>query len=567
MSELHDKIIALNKQGKTRKEIKKLAQCGGTTITRCTKKYGLTWNSIGSRNFNIKSNIFNNLTEESAYWLGFILADGCLTRQNSNDKYRGLKVSIQLRDFNYLKKLGKFLGYKGKYYDDKRDGHIRKILRFNDVKLIENLINIGWQSFKDGSNTDIMDYVGSYFNHFLRGYYDGDGGISNNKDKKKTWYCYIVTPHGLHAKYIQSKLNINSNLIKQDIFRVNINGSNNVKSFLEWLYKDATIYMDRKYARYQEFINRNSKSYSFKSLHSFKFDFDTKEFSSRLDQKEIITQFKNSIMSYGWSNPKYDFKSDLDKLKSFDYKKHITDDGFDINKSIYGNKFILNDQPVAWSVSTKHGKSITQFQNQEGTVDRALKNFFYQKDTKKLNPPRLIRELLFAGFTKASLLSTSFIMAVIDKLQLKGKWFDPCAGWGNRLLAAHLLDINYVGTDPGISYPGLERIKKHLNAKAILHNLKFQDILWPKSDFVFTSPPFWDKEDYLDNAEYGKFSEWIKSFMIPLIERSKQHSKRVVFHLDNEITEAISKAYNISKYPIKLGSRNKVSKEWIVEVL
>ena len=34
---------------------------------------------------------------------------------------------------------------------------------------------------------------------------------------------------------------------------------NDVTNFLNWIYKDATIYLDRKYEHYQDFFQNGSK--------------------------------------------------------------------------------------------------------------------------------------------------------------------------------------------------------------------------------------------------------------------------------------------------------------------
>ena len=221
-------------------------------------------------------------------------------------------------------------------------------------------------------------------------------------------------------------------------------------------------------------------------------------------------------------------------------------------------------QPLAWHIQQSRNPILANFASYPSYVERAIKNFCLSPN-KALTPQRFIRELRFVGFSMASLLPVHLMLSVIKYFDLSGIWFDPCAGWGNRLLASLVSKNSYIATDPGISYDGLVRINEDLNIGAILHNDKWQDVVWPdKVGFVLTSPPFHNKEDYLDGVDYGKFDDWYLSFLKPLVDKSLSHASKVVIHVDARMRSRLARDYKFSELSMVSRSRHKAPTEWFL---
>jgi hypothetical protein len=122
------------------------------------------------------------------------------------------------------------------------------------------------------------------------------------------------------------------------------------------------------------------------------------------------------------------------------------------------------------------------------------------------------------------------------------KVYDPCAGWGGRLLGALCsnIPIHYIGTEVNQSnkegyeelgkyYNELDKIvkyKKHKNTWEIHMKSSADD--WIDEDFapehhfdvdlVFTSPPYFDKERYSEDKEqsciqHPEYEEWLSYFL------------------------------------------------------
>ena len=92
--------------------------------------------------------------------------------------------------------------------------------------------------------------------HFIRGLFDGDGCICESKRKKhiNTIRCDFTIgceEFMLQLREYLYNVGINSYVLKEENkpYRLIIGGLNNCNKFLEYIYKDATVMLDRKFAK------------------------------------------------------------------------------------------------------------------------------------------------------------------------------------------------------------------------------------------------------------------------------------------------------------------------------
>ena len=109
--------------------------------------------------------------------------------------------------------------------------------------------------------------------------------------------------------------------------------------------------------------------------------------------------------------------------------------------------------------------------------------------------------------------------------------WDMSMGYGGRILGAIISDINYIGTDPAeLTFKGLKEIKKDFgreNRHYFLNKCGSETFV-PKEntlDFAFTSPPYFNWEQYGDEAEqsfnqYSGNEEWNNGFLRTTIQNA-----------------------------------------------
>jgi len=155
---------------------------------------------------------------------------------------------------------------------------------------------------------------------------------------------------------------------------------------------------------------------------------------------------------------------------------------------------------------------------------------------------RLLREIwfLFPGaYSRTSHFPTGLARHIIRKLlpDPKGKlFFDPCCGWGSRLLAAHVDGMRYSGCElSDLTYSGLQQLSDYIGCDSDLHNIDCLAHDWPDADIVLTSPPFYDIEEYIGGDQLHRLEhreDWVSQFVEPFL--GKLGNMVGAFYLDQK---------------------------------
>lgn len=200
-------------------------------------------------------------TQEKAYILGFLYADGC----NYSKRNRTL-LTLQENDKEILNKIKECIEYTGDLiYVCKNPPHQNQwTLSLSSKEISEDLNKLGCVPRKSLILTfPTEEQVPSHLiHHFIRGYFDGDGCLSMNKNTQSYNLSFVGTFEFLSGvlNTLHQDIGISLKKIckinhKQDrnTYLLSISGRNQLKKVLNWLYKDSTIYLDRKYTKFKQF--------------------------------------------------------------------------------------------------------------------------------------------------------------------------------------------------------------------------------------------------------------------------------------------------------------------------
>lgn len=210
--------------------------------------------------------IFDEIdSEETAYWLGFIYADGMV-------RPKGYEVALNLgtKDLDHLIKFANLFGARivkrSTFSKKQRKTYETFCCSVYSKYLYDSLVSKGIYPRKTYlKDSDILDYIPDYlFHHFIRGVFDGDGTIIVPPNDA---YCYfsLLGCEALLIKirdYMVENLAISSNIIeaRSGIFRVAWQGRFQLLKIREWLYGDTAIYLQRKYDRFSSIQDRELTS-------------------------------------------------------------------------------------------------------------------------------------------------------------------------------------------------------------------------------------------------------------------------------------------------------------------
>lgn len=232
--------LTLCEQGKNRKEISDIMGVTLRSVTNYQKKTGVK-PVYNPRLPNLNEDYFSTIdTEEKAYILGFIYADGYL---ESNE--RTLTFNISQKDMDILLKIKKALKCGNEVKKSSTKNCVR--LHLSSIKLVSDLKKLG-VSRRKSLVISFPKLDEKLYRHFIRGYFDGDGHIGKRQ-------CALIVGSKSFYKGFSEYIKrvFNKELYKNDMgnyYRIQFNRADH--EIIKWMYQDSNIYLDRKHKAYLE---------------------------------------------------------------------------------------------------------------------------------------------------------------------------------------------------------------------------------------------------------------------------------------------------------------------------
>jgi hypothetical protein len=224
-------------------------------IKRTLKESGV---EITNRRYVVNESYFDDIdNEEKAYWLGFLYADGYIRERKSGDS---LEVKLSVKDKDHLSLFRKCIGSnhlikksqsKVKYKDRISTSDMVHLAMYS-TRLVESIKNQGVYSRKTFTikKPEIQKEL---IQHFIRGYFDGDGSFSFNPNNYSI-KTQIVTASDEFKKFIIDELEGNDITIKlYSQIKLQIQNKMDNNKFYHYIYDEAKIYLKRKKEKYEEF--------------------------------------------------------------------------------------------------------------------------------------------------------------------------------------------------------------------------------------------------------------------------------------------------------------------------
>lgn len=234
------------------------------TISKWLKDRGIEVINYQNKS-RLDEHVFDSIdTEEKAYWLGFLFADGNISHTGNR-----LEVRLSIKDLSHLEKFRKFLKLTTEIRTGICNGNGFCHLAVRNKHLWHTLDSLGCHPRKslilEFPDFSIFSDI-KLIKHFIRGYIDGDGCLTIYKGRNsyRTTINLVGTEKFLTVVrrlfydegYIQNKSCTNwenkayslefSDLPSRRIARL--------------LYEKATIYLERKYNKYLEFCRLEEES-------------------------------------------------------------------------------------------------------------------------------------------------------------------------------------------------------------------------------------------------------------------------------------------------------------------
>lgn len=168
-----------------------------------------------------------------------------------------------------------------------------------------------------------------------------------------------------------------------------------------------------------------------------------------------------------------------------------------------------------------------------------VRNMLSFYDTRKIDLIRKYKYIYNLYFSSITIFRPLMAMEIYARVKAS-RVLDFTMGWGGRLIAACAMKLNaYYGIDANSHLkPGYDKMTAFIkdemgNTPTDIH-LKFCDALtvdYSKMtyDTVFTSPPYYDLEQYRGsppNSQYKTNSQWNEQFYKPLFEKTYKYLQK-----------------------------------------
>ena len=241
-------------------KIAEIMNCSLCGIYDALKRWNIKTRSLRDSHliYSVNESYFYKIdTEEKAYWLGFIYADGYITGNK-------LGISLANIDKTHLEKFKKCIDsdYEIKSYISNSVYGTCEYCRIliNSKRVVEDIKNKGVinnKSLKIKFPSDkILDT--KLYNHFIRGYFDGDGSLVLSKNSINFKFCgtkefleALVDIFNSISNYKYKKRLYKRRNDDKNNYYISYDGRIKTLNIMDYLYNNCNIYLERKYEKYE----------------------------------------------------------------------------------------------------------------------------------------------------------------------------------------------------------------------------------------------------------------------------------------------------------------------------
>lgn len=260
--EVDNQLVELVNQNKSARQIAKILNIGYTTVHKKLRKLGLNLYNFHNE-LKFDNTVFDVIdTEEKAYWLGFLYADGYVSKNPQNH----VELSLKGSDYLHLEKFKTFLKHSSpiKLGKAKCQGKEYSRCRFcvTNQYFKKRLVELGCTPQKSLTlkfpNIEIFKCKNLVYD-FIRGYVDGDGCLTYTSSGRlnieiigtKEFLEGVV----LYLPQFKNPLNKDKRHLESNTFFMTCT-ANKADEVANILYKNATVYLNRKYERYCRLVQK-----------------------------------------------------------------------------------------------------------------------------------------------------------------------------------------------------------------------------------------------------------------------------------------------------------------------
>jgi len=259
---------------------------------------------------------------------------------------------------------------------------------------------------------------------------------------------------------------------------------------------------------------------------------------TRKEYDVVVEKMIAEFVDAGWEKTANHYRKKVDIHKRYSTLKGTTlpVNELSVKKSSSSNDIVKKYMCNIYTVADNKGNSVASLWTEEN-IRHAFKKLDKRDKTVNSYFTEFLKRLFWKPITIYSPIMSKVILDELERI--KGcpmiEVFDPCIGWGGRMVGTTCRGGRYTGCEPNSkTYSGLCSMRDDLDIsdQVTLYNSGVEDILPKLEDQFFdvclTSPPYYDLEIYSEEEsqstqKYNSYEAWLDGFIEPIIEYVCSH--------------------------------------------
>lgn len=199
-------------------------------------------------------------TEEKAYWLGFLYADGCLS---TREYEYTIRLTLQAKDAAHVENFRKAIKAEHHVstvrstfeYKGETKPRTATAIVISSKQMWEDLNRLGCTPTKTftlvfPTSDQVPDHL---LHHFVRGYFDGDGCMWISKNKQSSIASFVSSKAFIERleKLLKEHFGVIKTYVREHhatkgVFYLCVKRVTDIIALSEHLYRNSTVYLSRK---------------------------------------------------------------------------------------------------------------------------------------------------------------------------------------------------------------------------------------------------------------------------------------------------------------------------------
>jgi hypothetical protein len=471
------------------------------------------------RTLPLREDAFAQITPEAAYWAGMLVTDGCIYDEANPQSSPRLELTLHAEDVDHVRAFGRFMGGDGESRIGFAEREGRRYARWDarSVRLAADLAALGVVPRKTriaappAALRDDPD--------FWRGCWDGDGEVDDGNN------CPDVNLVGSFP-LIEAFCDFFAQRCPEYPLKPRPSGNTDCTACVKLYGHGAQVLLRTLYDRPGPAMARKSglakallTKYDGRSFRILKVDI-----SQRASFPWAYTDLRRAHADFA-ALQELDARALVRPLTKSESRAVVAHSVEASRVGMYASH--LFHERVRMTANVRGKPSPAAVWDDPAERERIIAEAESRKHSS-------LRASLTANTRPCWGFRPAAAKAVYQHFAPSGpvRILDPCAGWGDRLTAALALPQLgcYHGVDPNRAMqPVYERIRNCYSghAPAAVAASSFEDASLPDEpfDIVFTSPPYFDYEEYSTDPEqsyrrYPTREAWAEGFLHTLVRRS-----------------------------------------------